>query len=231
MRAYLAGPMTGIKAFNFPAFYTAATMLRKKGHQIVSPAEIDDPDVREAAFASPDGAPGSVGRWEDFLARDLRIVCDEDTDAVIVLDGWQDSKGATFEVDVARRLGKPVLSYPDLEPIAEGASGEVRITDPTTGAQKGRKPERYDLIPFEALDEVARVYGMGAEKYDDWNWAKGFAWSLSIGAAFRHMASYAAGEDLDPESGLPHPAHAVFHMLALITFRQHDLGTDDRWRP
>jgi len=42
---------------------------------------------------------------------------------------------------------------------------ELRMTDPVTGAQKGSKPERYDLIPADAMDEVARVYGEGAKKY------------------------------------------------------------------
>lgn len=232
MRAYLGGPMSNRPQFNFPAFDAAAADLRERGHEILSPAEMDDDDVREAALASPDGAPGSApGRWEDFLARDIQVVCDPDTEAVIVLDGWEQSKGAQFEVDVARRLGKPILRYPDLEPIAEAEAqgGEVRVTDPKTGGQKGRKPERYDLIPWGAMDEVARVYGFGANKYESWNWAKGYSWSLSTGAALRHLTAFAAGEDLDPESELPHLAHAVFHMLALITFRQHGLGADDRW--
>ena len=108
---------------------------------------------------------------------------------------------------------------------------EKRITDPETGGMKGRKDERFDLLPWTAMEDVARVYGMGAEKYEDWNWAKGYDWSLSLGAAFRHMAAFGAGEDTDPESGLPHPAHAVFHMLALITFMQTHPDGDDGWRP
>lgn len=229
MIAYLAGPMTGIPKFNFPAFDAATEKLRAEGHRVYSPAEMDDEAVREAALASPDGAPDSVGRWQDFLARDIAIVCSPDVDTVVVLDGWEQSKGATFEVDVARRLEKPVLRYPSLEPVEQ--SGEVRVTDPNTGGQKGRKPERYDLLPFAALDEVARVYGMGAEKYEDWNWAKGYAWSLSLGAMQRHISAWAQGEDTDPESGYSHLAHAAFHCFGLITFQHHDLGTDDRWRP
>lgn len=112
----------------------------------------------------------------------------------------------------------------------QGNKGEVRVTDPKTGGEKGRKPERYDLLPYGALDEVARVYGFGAEKYADWNWAKGVDWSLCLAAMQRHIATWAQGEDDDPESGESHLAHAAFHCLALITFGQHDLGTDDRWK-
>jgi hypothetical protein len=51
-------------------------------------------------------------------------------------------------------------------------SGEVRVVDPITGGMKGSKPERFDLLPWPALEEVARVYAFGATKYDDHNWHK-----------------------------------------------------------
>ncbi len=105
---------------------------------------------------------------------------------------------------------------------------ETRITDPVTGGQKGRKPERFDLFPFDALEEVARVYGMGASKYADDNWLKGYAWRLSLGALLRHVSRFAIGEDRDPESGCLHLAHACWHTLTLLTFCMRGLGTDDR---
>jgi hypothetical protein len=105
---------------------------------------------------------------------------------------------------------------------------EERITDPLTGGQKGRKEERYDLFPFDALDEVARVYAVGARKYADDNWLKGYAWRLSLAALLRHVARWACGEDRDPETGCLHLAHACWHTLTLITFMKRGLGTDDR---
>lgn len=97
-------------------------------------------------------------------------------------------------------------------------SGEVRVTDPETGGQKGQKPEQYSLLPVQALAQVARVYSYGAEKYDRNNWRKGYAWHLSYDAMQRHLHAFWGGEDLDPESGLPHLAHAMFHALTLLTF-------------
>jgi len=114
--------------------------------------------------------------------------------------------------------------------VAPGAY-EVRVTDPTTGGQKGQKPERYDLLPWDAMDEVARVYGFGATKYADDNWLKGYSWRLSLGALVRHVAAVMRGEDRDAESGLLHLAHAAWHCLTLITFYQRRLGTDDRKGP
>lgn len=108
---------------------------------------------------------------------------------------------------------------------------EVRITDPKTGGMKGQKAERFDLIPFDALEEVARVYSVGAEKYEDDNWLKGYRWRLSLGALIRHVARFMLGEDRDPETGCLHLAHAAWHCLAVITFWLRKLGTDDRAPP
>lgn len=110
------------------------------------------------------------------------------------------------------------------------ASGEVRVTS-STGGEKGRKPERMDLIPFQALEELARVYGFGAEKYEDHNYLKGYEYSLSLGALLRHVTEWAKGNDTDDESGRHHLMHAAWHCFALYMFQVHHLGRDDRWRP
>jgi hypothetical protein len=109
--------------------------------------------------------------------------------------------------------------------------GEVRTVDPETGGEKGSKPERFDLIPPEALEELARVFGFGGRKYEDHNYLKGFKWSLSIAAHDRHMAAWRRGETDDAESGLSHLMHAAWHLFALYMFQRHGLGTDDRWFP
>lgn len=115
-------------------------------------------------------------------------------------------------------------------PFGKGnaTSAEVRVTDLKTGGQKGRKPERFELLPWDALEEVARVYAAGAAKYDDRNWERGYAWSLSFGALFRHAAKAVMGEDVDAETGCLHMACVVFHALALIAFLKRGAGTDDR---
>lgn len=105
---------------------------------------------------------------------------------------------------------------------------EVRITDPVTGGQKGMKPERYSLIPTDPLAELARVYGYGADKYEPNNWRKGYAYSLSLDALYRHIAAFRSGEAIDPESGRHHLGHAAFHLMTLMEFDRLGLGTDDR---
>ena len=118
MRVYLAGPMTGIPQFNFPAFDAAARDLRDRGFDVVSPAEMDDPETRRAALASPDGAPGSGTTngetWGDFLARDVKLIADGGIEAIIVLPGWERSRGARLETFVgAAMCGLPVYSIGD----------------------------------------------------------------------------------------------------------------------
>jgi len=106
---------------------------------------------------------------------------------------------------------------------------EIRITDSDTGGQKGLKDVRYDLLPWHSLDEVARLYARGAEKYDEHNWRKGYAWSLSFAAMMRHARAFWEGEDIDPELGTHHLASVVFHALALMEFTETHPEKDDRY--
>lgn len=108
---------------------------------------------------------------------------------------------------------------------------EVRVVDPSTGGEKGQKLARFDLIPAGPLWEVARHYGVGARKYEDRNWERGYRWSLSFGAMMRHAWLFWRGEDRDPETGTHHMAAVVFHALALIEFTTTHPQLDDRVQP
>lgn len=104
---------------------------------------------------------------------------------------------------------------------------EIRITDSKTGGMKGKKLARFALLPPAAMQEVAEVYGRGAEKYSDRNWELGYNWTLSLDALKRHLNLFEQGEQRD-ELGSHHLACVVFHALALITYEKYGLGTDDR---
>jgi hypothetical protein len=112
---YLAGPMTGRPQFNFPMFNAVASMLRIQGFNIMSPAELDDPLIRDLAMESAEGDDTiNTDSWGDFLSRDVKIVADE-VDGVICLPGWEPSKGARLEVFVAVCQGKDVYEYDPME--------------------------------------------------------------------------------------------------------------------
>lgn len=94
---------------------------------------------------------------------------------------------------------------------------EVRTTS-STGGEKGVKPQRYGLLPRRGLDAIAEVFAFGATKYADNNWRRGYEWDKSFDALLRHAYAAQDGETYDEESGLPHLAHAGFHVLVLLTW-------------
>ena len=93
MTIYIAGPMTGLPDWNYPAFFEAEAELREQGFQVLNPASSGDP----ASF--PERS------WSDWirLALGLLIQCD----GVALLDGWEASRGASLEFHVATALGMP----------------------------------------------------------------------------------------------------------------------------
>ena len=92
MKIYIAGPMTGYPEHNYPAFHQAATMLTILGHDVESPA-----------------AGGQVEGWEwpDYMRRGLHQLLTCDT--IALLPGWQNSRGATIEHQLATDLGMTVI--------------------------------------------------------------------------------------------------------------------------
>ena len=88
---------------------------------------------------------------------------------------------------------------------------------------------RFDLLPWDALEQVCAVYNYGCVKYSARNWEKGLKWNEGTGASLqRHYAKWASGEDVDPESGLHHDLHMAFNILAIIAYRLREAGEDDR---
>lgn len=116
---------------------------------------------------------------------------------------------------------------------------ETRVTS-STGGQKGKKLARYSLIPVGPLEQVAMLYGRGAEKYDDHNWRRGYDWSLSYDALLRHIQAAWGGqwldeheEDCEPgcvnHTEMPHLAAVIFHAMTLLEFAETHPEFDDRY--
>lgn len=79
---------------------------------------------------------------------------------------------------------------------------------------------RVDLISPQALTALGTVLSYGAKKYGDKNWLNGIAWTKLYGSALRHLLSWRRGETLDPESGLPHLAHAMCNVMMLLHYAE-----------
>lgn len=93
---------------------------------------------------------------------------------------------------------------------------------------KGKIP--LELLPPEALEEVAKVLQFGALKYDPWNWTKGMDWLRLYGATLRHMQKWHRGIDEDEESGINHLAHAACNLLFLLWYSKHKKELDNRFK-
>lgn len=128
MKFYICGPMTGVPQFNIPTFDYVAATLRNQGYEVVSPAELDSPEMRAEALQSVDGKMPSDGKmagetWGDVLARDVKLIHNE-IDAITVLPNWQKSRGARLECFVGLLCGKQFFIYdPKVEKPYE-VSGE-----------------------------------------------------------------------------------------------------------
>lgn len=95
MTTYIAGPMSGLPDFNYPAFAYVATALRAHGVDVRSPHEVDN---------------GSTDRsWQWYMRAALKMLleCDE----IVLLPGWRESKGASIEHTLAEALGMRITIW------------------------------------------------------------------------------------------------------------------------
>lgn len=85
---YIAGPMSGLPDLNHPAFHSAAAELRAAGYEVLNPAENTGPDADD---------------WAGWMR--LAIAQLVRSQAVVLLPGWERSRGARLEHFLARELG------------------------------------------------------------------------------------------------------------------------------
>ncbi len=114
MKVYVAGPMRGVPEFNFPAFHAAAASLRAEGHDVFNPAERDiahhgkDISKGNATGDEAQAAAEHGFNLREALKDDLVFICLE-ADAIALLPGWENSKGARAELHTAIALGLEII--------------------------------------------------------------------------------------------------------------------------
>lgn len=113
MQVYIAGPMTGLPNFNYPAFHEAARILRARfpARTFINPAENYNGDQ-------------TLKRSDYFRAAIPQVMS---SDAVVVLPDWWSSQGALLEVSIARSLGISIYTIDaagDLLPLGPTPSVE-----------------------------------------------------------------------------------------------------------
>jgi hypothetical protein len=234
---YVSGPMRGFDGSNFPAFFAVERVLQERWPEadIFNPGreDVERFGLHDQLAGDPSGL--AAGRYltesVTFGDAELRQALGEDlayitghADLLVMLPGWQASRGASAEAATASALGTRIVEWETLaaaltaESVAEdphmhliepteavygpqagdlaSADGEVRVTS-ATGGQKGSKLAAFDQISPQIETLVAEHFGKGARKYDAHNFRKGYPWSLSYSALRRHLAAFWSGKEYD----------------------------------
>jgi hypothetical protein len=88
------------------------------------------------------------------------------------------------------------------------------------------KPElSYILDVMPALKDMVAVMEFGGKKYERNNWQRGFPREKLLDSMLRHVDAFYSGEDVDPESGLPH----VGHILCNAAFLGYHFGSSSEY--
>jgi hypothetical protein len=94
-RIYIAGPCSGLPESNYPAFHAEAARLRAIGYHVENPAENPEQET-----------------WQAYMRQAVTQMMK--CDAVALLPGWQNSRGALIENGLAVSLGikaRPCAEY------------------------------------------------------------------------------------------------------------------------
>ena len=96
MIIYLAGPITGVLDYE-KKFSEAEENLTEQGHVVLNPAML----------------PEGLGDCDAYMRICLPMV--EMADAVVMLKGWENSRGACREWGYAMGLDKTIVEYEAME--------------------------------------------------------------------------------------------------------------------
>lgn len=152
IKVYVAGPMTGLPDFNRPAFFDAAGLLFDHGHIVLNPAIF------------PDGLEHS-----DYMKICLPMI--DAAEAVVMLPGWENSKGASMEYQYAQIKNLPVFEV-EFGYAANDENRKLGIYDfPPEGitASTVVKPPAYRYGPALRLNVIAVSSNPDAPNLSEWS--------------------------------------------------------------
>lgn len=200
MKIYIAGPMTGYPEFNFPAFHAAAAKWRSQGWEVVNPAEMDE---QQDGF---DSTTDTAQPHEHYMRRDIPALCG--CDAIALLPGWEKSRGARNEYQVAKMCGLSIVTP------AQWTGNARSSTLPSDAAARNRFPMADGLLDYfpAALARVAEVSLLGNEQHnpgEPMHWARGKS-TDHRNKIIRHLMDF----DQRDEEGVFHIVRAAWRCLA-----------------
>ena len=98
MRIYLSGKITGREKEDYTRqFARAESFYKTGGFDVVNPVKIGE----EVLKINP------KAEWQDFMIRDLEAL--RTCTHIVLLEGWEESKGAKMEKAEAEKLGHEIM--------------------------------------------------------------------------------------------------------------------------
>lgn len=138
-KVYISGPITGIDFGNRFAFSCARCALELCGYEAVDPSDVQLDD--EAT-------------WSDYMRADLKLLLD--CDYICMLEGWEDSKGARIERELAENLGIEEIDLDqECERAKKRAAGGVDVD------------EYYDLHATMGFADLAKSLSMTISRFEE----------------------------------------------------------------
>lgn len=126
---------------------------------------------------------------------------------------------SAFGSEVARKLEE--VRVENARKTYQNSFGKIEGVDVEPARKDDEGKLRWSLLPWRALAKVVEVLEYGAGKYRAHAWAEvESAEDRYKEALLRHVAAYASGELVDPESGKSHLAHVACNALFLLHFRE-----------
>ena len=93
-RIYISGPISKRSQEQTQThFKEAREALTEQGYDVVDPTQLGFENA-------------GVAEWDKFMREGIKLLMD--CDAIYMLKGWEDSRGATIESDLAWELGMPL---------------------------------------------------------------------------------------------------------------------------
>lgn len=148
---YLCGPMAGLPDYNYPEFFRTAHAYRTRGYMVVNPAE---------SFGGNVDLPHA-----DYIKRALTDI--QRCSGIILMPGWEKSRGAKLEAHIAFVLGFNVIVDEERCPrckkqgakdadrwwcLEHGEYGKEHDASDPVGSSA---PYRNRLMHFDAAEDAA----------------------------------------------------------------------------
>lgn len=256
-KIYISGPVTDLPNDNREAFAKAKELLEPK-YKAISPFDLSIPkpgkkwdkeriwnhymkyclmrmldgDIssiymlngwEKSAGACAEKELAEVKKWEVLYEKDY-TPCEVDFD--VIEKALKENEGKENFPDVDFEAIKENVGKNKDETLGTGID---KTPDGALRYNNGKPQLSYNILCPKALEVEARVWEYGAKKYSRGNWLKGQSVMSSTDSLIRHLTAFIAGENDDPETGIPHVGHIITCAKILANgYLNHPDKFDDR---